>query len=96
MYILGVLLDGCILHCGNVVWLTVFGVLRDFHLLDLLSEGGTVSANFVSLMSQKLYRGVGESGRRLKGGGEICDLRTWYRIYRSRRPLKQLLAMEHC
>lgn len=69
------------------MWLTVFGVLRDFHLLDLLSEGGTVSAKFVSLMSQRLYRSMNLSVRRLKGGGKICDLRTWYRIYRSRRPL---------
>lgn len=43
MCMLRMLLDGCLLHCGNVLWLTVFGVLRDFHLLDLLSEGGTVS-----------------------------------------------------
>lgn len=36
------------------------------------------------------------SVRRLKGEGDICDLRTWYRIYRSRRPLEQLLAKGRC
>ena len=38
--------NGVSLDCGlSAECADVFGVLGDFHLLDLLSEGGTVSVN---------------------------------------------------
>ena len=40
--------DGVSLDCGlSAECADVLGVLGDFHLLDLLSEGGTVSAKFL-------------------------------------------------
>ena len=73
----GVTLDGNLSAEGACVT----GVLGDFHLLDLLTERGTVTVDFALVFRRPVRESSQRSGNFCRGCAWCC-VRTGYRIYR--------------